>query len=324
MDYLEWPSNYVARCAVTIYEAAGGSLGWHNSGTVGELHMRPLGDGMINFQLHDLLDGQMLFEHTLRKPEALTVPVQQFFVIRQDNGSFRGFGFSNKSSALEMKVRVEKAVQPYSIGSNPFCSNTEQPITESSSRNSSAAVVSYRTVPRRSSSRQLTNKDQRGQPATNTLPIQRCTLSSTGGQPKKSRRLWRVGKAVKVVSQLFVWRDNDLDIGYPTDVKHVAHIGWDGPSIDGPGWMDEVRPAPNFSAAPLCDFGDPHGPDWFIDASSAAKWSASYGSPENRGLPPTPPEEYLQQFPEGSRTSKQREQKLRQRSKAASHWPQEH
>ncbi len=44
-----------ARCAVTIYEAAGGSLGWHNSGTVGELHMRPLGDGMINFQLHDLL-----------------------------------------------------------------------------------------------------------------------------------------------------------------------------------------------------------------------------------------------------------------------------
>jgi hypothetical protein len=84
MDYLEWPSNYVARCAVTIYEAAGGSMGWHNSGTVGELHMRPLGDGMINFQLHDLLDGQMLFEHTLRKPEALNVPVQQFFVIRQD------------------------------------------------------------------------------------------------------------------------------------------------------------------------------------------------------------------------------------------------
>ncbi len=40
---------------MTIYEAAGGSMGWHNSGTVGELHMRPLGDGMINFQLHDLL-----------------------------------------------------------------------------------------------------------------------------------------------------------------------------------------------------------------------------------------------------------------------------
>jgi hypothetical protein len=213
---------------VTIYEAAGGSLGWHNSGTVGELHMRPLGDGMINFQLHDLLDGQMLFEHTLRKPEALTVPVQQFFVIRQDNGSFRGFGFSNKSSALEMKDRVEKAVKPYSIGSNPFCSNTEQPITESASRNSSAAVVSYRTVPRRSSSRRLTNKDQRGQPATNTLPIQRCTLSSTGGQPKKSRRLWRVGKAVKVVSQLFgtpVHATPLLNQLYHKFMQHVGNLG---------------------------------------------------------------------------------------------------
>jgi hypothetical protein len=46
--------------------------------------------------------------------------------------------------------------------------------------------------------------------------------------------------------------------------------------------MDEVKPAPNFSAAPLCDFGDPHGPDWFIDASSAAKWSASYGKQRNK------------------------------------------
>ncbi len=42
--------------------------------------------------------------------------------------------------------------------------------------------------------------------------------------------------------------------------------------------MDEVRPAPDFSAAPLCDFGEPQGPDWFHDASSAAKWSSSYGN----------------------------------------------
>ncbi|CAM6022405.1 unnamed protein product [Sphagnum balticum] len=323
MDYLEWPSNYVARCAVTIYEAAGGSMGWHNSGTVGELHMRPLGDGMINFQLHDLLDGQMLFEHTLRKPEALNVPVQQFFVIRQDNGSYRGFGFSDKTSAVEMKDRVEKAVRPYSIGSNPPCHNAEQSVTESSSKNSSSAVVLYRTVPRRSSSRRLANKDRTGQPATDVPRIQSHAQTSTSGQPKKSHKFWRVGKAVKAVSRLFVWRDNGLDIGYPTDVKHVAHIGWDGPSINGPGWMDEVRPAPDFSAAPLCDFGEPQGPDWFHDASSAAKWSSSYGASGRRGLPPTPPEEYLE-FSEGSKTSKQREQKLRQRSKTTSRQPRHH
>jgi hypothetical protein len=74
------------------------------------------------------------------------------------NGSYRGFGFSDKTSALEMKDRVEKAVRPYSIGSNPPCQNAEQSVTESSSKNSSSAVVLYRTVPRRSSSRRLTNK----------------------------------------------------------------------------------------------------------------------------------------------------------------------
>ncbi|KAF7840656.1 CRIB domain-containing protein RIC10 [Senna tora] len=40
-----------------------------------------------------------------------------------------------------------------------------------------------------------------------------------------------------------------MDIGYPTDVKHVAHIGWDGPPGSGPSWMNEFKPAPNFSTS---------------------------------------------------------------------------
>lgn len=28
-----------------------------------------------------------------------------------------------------------------------------------------------------------------------------------------------------------------MEIGFPTDVKHVAHIGWDGPSESAPGWV---------------------------------------------------------------------------------------
>lgn len=28
-----------------------------------------------------------------------------------------------------------------------------------------------------------------------------------------------------------------MEIGYPTDVKHVAHIGWDGPSGSAPSWV---------------------------------------------------------------------------------------
>lgn len=29
----------------------------------------------------------------------------------------------------------------------------------------------------------------------------------------------------------------ELQIGYPTDVRHVAHIGWDGPSVTPPSWV---------------------------------------------------------------------------------------
>uniref|UniRef100_A0A1S3CD78 CRIB domain-containing protein n=1 Tax=Cucumis melo TaxID=3656 RepID=A0A1S3CD78_CUCME len=42
-----------------------------------------------------------------------------------------------------------------------------------------------------------------------------------------------------------------MQIGYPTDVKHVAHIGWDGPSVNSPSWMNEFKAPPSFSSAPL-------------------------------------------------------------------------
>jgi len=34
-------------------------------------------------------------------------------------------------------------------------------------------------------------------------------------------------------------KDSDIEIGQPTDVKHVAHIGWNGhdPSENNPSWV---------------------------------------------------------------------------------------
>lgn len=32
-------------------------------------------------------------------------------------------------------------------------------------------------------------------------------------------------------------KEDDIQIGFPTDVKHVAHIGWDGPAVDSPSWV---------------------------------------------------------------------------------------
>ncbi|KAJ6336161.1 hypothetical protein OIU78_012713 [Salix suchowensis] len=60
-------------------------------------------------------------------------------------------------------------------------------------------------------------------------------------------------KGLRYISQIF---DNDekkpeMQIGYPTDVKHVAHIGWDGPSVNSPSWMTEFKSPPEYSSAPL-------------------------------------------------------------------------
>lgn len=32
-------------------------------------------------------------------------------------------------------------------------------------------------------------------------------------------------------------KEPEMQIGLPTDVKHVAHIGWDGPSLESPSWV---------------------------------------------------------------------------------------
>jgi hypothetical protein len=41
-------------------------------------------------------------------------------------------------------------------------------------------------------------------------------------------------------------KEPEMTIGFPTDVKHVAHIGWDGPSATttnnaaaGPTWVSQ-------------------------------------------------------------------------------------
>ncbi|GAV90384.1 PBD domain-containing protein [Cephalotus follicularis] len=56
-------------------------------------------------------------------------------------------------------------------------------------------------------------------------------------------------KGFKYISQIFVVKEREMDIGCPTDVKHVAHIGWDGPSGSGPTWMNEFKTAPDFSTS---------------------------------------------------------------------------
>ncbi|KAL8160700.1 hypothetical protein V2J09_002237 [Rumex salicifolius] len=52
-----------------------------------------------------------------------------------------------------------------------------------------------------------------------------------------------IKEGLKYFSQMFEeeQQQKEIQIGLPTDVKHVAHIGWDGPSTNAPSWMNEFK-----------------------------------------------------------------------------------
>lgn len=65
-----------------------------------------------------------------------------------------------------------------------------------------------------------------------------------------------MAKIFKYISQIFVVKEREMEIGFPTDVKHVAHIGWDGPSDSAPSWMNEFKNGPDFSTLGRNNTGD--------------------------------------------------------------------
>ncbi|XP_047326102.1 CRIB domain-containing protein RIC10-like [Impatiens glandulifera] len=59
-----------------------------------------------------------------------------------------------------------------------------------------------------------------------------------------STKIKGILKSLRFIYQVFEEKKEhqDIQIGNPTDVKHVAHIGWDGASVDQPPtWMKEYN-----------------------------------------------------------------------------------
>ncbi|XP_074319506.1 uncharacterized protein LOC141656494 [Silene latifolia] len=50
-------------------------------------------------------------------------------------------------------------------------------------------------------------------------------------------------KGLRYISQIFEEEEDEpeMQIGCPTDVKHVAHIGWDGPAASSPSWIQKFK-----------------------------------------------------------------------------------
>uniref|UniRef100_M8BH59 Uncharacterized protein n=1 Tax=Aegilops tauschii TaxID=37682 RepID=M8BH59_AEGTA len=57
-------------------------------------------------------------------------------------------------------------------------------------------------------------------------------------------------KGLRIFSHMFAQKEHEMEIGFPTDVKHVAHIGL-GTSDTSPSWMNEFKSAEDLSAGSL-------------------------------------------------------------------------
>ncbi|XP_074270298.1 CRIB domain-containing protein RIC10-like [Silene latifolia] len=66
----------------------------------------------------------------------------------------------------------------------------------------------------------------------------------------------------KYISQIFVVKEREMDIGRPTDVKHVAHIGWDGPDSTAPTWMNEFKGGSDMALASAGSTGGSRDATW--------------------------------------------------------------
>ncbi|XP_075482096.1 CRIB domain-containing protein RIC6-like [Primulina tabacum] len=97
-------------------------------------------------------------------------------------------------------------------------------------------------------------------------------------------------KSLKYISQIFEEeKEKEMQIGLPTDVKHVAHIGSDGPSTnDPPSWMKEFKSGSVFQSAPLGppeDLGDDSEIKWVSQDSRSGKRDTNSESRDPPDLP---------------------------------------
>ncbi|OIV91173.1 hypothetical protein TanjilG_30395 [Lupinus angustifolius] len=90
-------------------------------------------------------------------------------------------------------------------------------------------------------------------------------------------------KSFKYITQIFVAKEREMEIGYPTDVKHLSHIGWDGHSGSKPSWMSHFETAPDFSTSRgnLVGQMDPN-------PLAMSTSGSSQDFEESKGIQPTP------------------------------------
>ncbi|XP_057960260.1 CRIB domain-containing protein RIC4-like isoform X1 [Malania oleifera] len=133
---------------------------------------------------------------------------------------------------IGMKDRVERfAVLPFSIGcasqssvavGAPIAPQPKKPISESS---------------------QPASGRQKGEERWSSMRLALPKSSFSNGIQKLIRGFKTLSQLVANYKEEAV-EEMEMEIGYPTDVKHVTHIGWDGTTTTNPvkGWENLKAP----------------------------------------------------------------------------------
>ncbi|CAH2078342.1 unnamed protein product [Thlaspi arvense] len=107
-----------------------------------------------------------------------------------------------------------------------------------------------------------------------------------------SMKMKGIYKSFKSISQIFVEKERDIEIGYPTEVKHVAHVGWEGSSGSAPAWMSEFKAGAELLSPRASSFSHARHSNSFFNNSSSSDFDQSSSqqtiSDRLRDVPPIP------------------------------------
>ncbi|KAF7837449.1 CRIB domain-containing protein RIC7-like [Senna tora] len=97
-----------------------------------------------------------------------------------------------------------------------------------------------------------------------------------------STKVKGIFKGFRYISQIFDEKEEDeIQIGFPTDVKHVAHIGMDGPSANAPSWMNDFKGSSDVSS-PKQEVAPPNSLEIPKDNNKNSKGSKLKDIPNSR------------------------------------------
>ncbi|KAL0737945.1 hypothetical protein Bca4012_014155 [Brassica carinata] len=108
----------------------------------------------------------------------------------------------------------------------------------------------------------------------------------------KMKGIYKSFKSISHIISSTVEKEIDMEIGYPTEVKHVAHVGWEGSSGSAPAWMSEFKAAVEPLSPRASSFSHATHSNSFLALSSTADFDQSSSQPtisdRLRDVPPIP------------------------------------